>query len=161
MKRSTTTAKLLIAVGILTIGGFAVVEITPSFAQNDSGSPNRMPAAVVGTHELMEMFNQPLYKRLSAAMAKPPQNDRQWKTLAERGWQAAEIANLVAIRDHEHSTDAWTSFSSQLQRHGSELAEAAESKDFATAKEAYTSLIGTCNACHNRYGANHAPFLKP
>jgi len=133
----------------------------PVQAQADSPSAKKLPQPVVNTHDLMHLFNEPLYEHLKQAMKNQPSTDSQWKSIADRGRQAAEIANLVAIRESHHGVDSWQQHAMDLQQAGKKLASTATSKDLQATRQAYRNLIQKCNACHNQLGPGHAPKLKP
>jgi hypothetical protein len=132
-------------------------------AQTDRQSTNsrqasELPNAIVSTHELMELFNEPLYKYLKQAMEQDPSSEEQWSTVADRGLQAAEVANLVALRKDE---PAWRQMASELQQAGIDLAKAAKSQDLQSTQQAYKGLINQCNACHSKMAPQEAPQLDP
>ena len=132
--------------------------VVPSEGAPEDRSPEAMPHAVVETHDLMELFNQPLYRHLKQAMQQEPTGEQGWKTIRQRGMQAAEVANLVALRK---SDPQWQQLTGELQQAGLKLAETAESKDFAATEQAYRSLLDRCNACHQAMAPGHAPQLEP
>ena len=160
MHRTTSATRTTLTAAALTAAVVAVITALPISAQTDTTSPEQLPEPVVSTHDLMELFNKPLYMQLKKAMSETPSSDQQWNTVTERGWQAAEVANLVAIRDTDHPAETWKSLAYNLQRRGVELAKAAKAKDVEKTKQAYASLIESCNTCHNQLASGHAPKLK-
>lgn len=127
-------------------------------AQDPDAEPGELPRAVVDTHDLMSLFNEPLYNYLKKAMQEEPGDKEGWETIADRGWQTAEVANLVAMRNDDRQ---WRKFAADLQQAGTDLAEAAEAEDFDKSQEAYRAVIQRCNACHDESESDHAPELKP
>lgn len=95
----------------------------------DGQQKKQPPTPVVNTHHLMELFNRPLYSYLKKAMQEKPQSEEGWKTIHERGLQAAEVANLVALRQVPKDHEQWIQFAADLQRAGVNLAEAAKSEE--------------------------------
>lgn len=135
-----------------------VLLAAPNGTQSEPAGGEKMPHAVVDTHHLMELFNKPLYQYTKQAMQQEPSDEQGWETIQQRGMQAAEVANLVALRKDDQR---WRQLASELQQAGIHLAEVAESKDFAQTQQAYRSLIDRCNACHQSMAPDHAPQLKP
>jgi hypothetical protein len=115
------------------------------------------PKSIVSTHDLMELFNQPLLTHLKSEMDKPA-NEREAGTIVDRGWQVAEIANLVALRKNDRQ---WVQLSSQLQQAGIHLAETAKGEDAEATDQAYRNVLHHCNACHDKFGGDHAPQISP
>lgn len=124
-------------------------------------SARRMPAPVVEAHDLMNLFNKPLYTHLKSDMAQQPADEEGWKTLEQRGLQAAEVANLVALRPAKPPQQEWLQGSANLQAAGIALAEAAKSKDWEKTVQAYQGLVQRCNACHQARAPETAPKLEP
>jgi hypothetical protein len=120
-----------------------------------------MPAPVVEARVLMNLFNKPLYTHLKSEMSQQPADDEGWKTLEQRGLQAAEVANLVALRPARPPQDQWLQASANLQAAGVALAEAAKAKDWEKTRQAYEGLIQRCNACHQARAPQKAPMLEP
>jgi hypothetical protein len=129
---------------------------SPNQAQTEPKG-SEMPMPVTSTHDLMHLFNEPLYKNLKQEMAKP-QDQIVWKTIAGRGTQTAEIANLIALRKNEPN---WHELSADLQRAGLQLSRAAESENFEQTRNSYVGLIKSCNACHQKTAPEKAPQLSP
>ena len=165
-------SRLPIGAVVLLIAGSAMWSGAVSYAQENqegetadrAGSSEQLPQPVVGTHELMELFNEPLYKQLKQAMQEEPTGDEQWSAIEHHGFRAAELANLVAIRGGEHAEaepEEWREYSAGLQQAGRELAEAAKTQDFQATQRAYRNLIDRCNACHSHFEPDHAPNLEP
>jgi hypothetical protein len=109
----------------------------------------------------MRLFNKPLYTYLQKAMAQEPASAEEWPTIQERGLQAAEVANLVAMRPAKPPQDQWLAGALNLQQAGLALARAAESKDWDATTQAYAGLIQQCNNCHKARAPEKAPMLKP
>ena len=156
----------LFVVGVMCVGrgqvevsGVAAAADTPKSAEHQS---TEMPKPVVGVHELMELFNRPLYMQMKAAMAEMPNDDKGWSDIEHRGWQVAEVANLVAIhRKQDVSEASWSELTENLQQAGVHLAEAGKAKDFARAQSAYRGVLQRCNICHRQVAPDEAPVLKP
>jgi hypothetical protein len=151
--RSRTSALIVVTGGIL--GTMAIV----GGDELPQQAPQKLPAPVVDTHELMELFNEPLYKHLKADIASEPADAKAWNHLKHHGIEAAEIANLIAIRKVENMPK-WDAMSRGAQQSGIDLARAAESHDWNKTKSAYEALIKNCNDCHTASGDDHAPQLK-
>lgn len=134
-------------------------------AQTEKPQPKagaKLPQPVVDAHELMEIFSEPLYEDLKAKMAKKPENDRAWKLLGREGYRAAEIANLIAMREQaEEHVKIWAKEASDAQKGGIDLASAAKNKDWAAAQSAYKFIIQSCNSCHQQVAPDHAPKIAP
>lgn len=120
----------------------------------------KLPHAVVDTHELMEIFTESLHKDLKAKMAKEPDTPRAWKVLGRDGYRAAEIANLIAMRKPNENGEEWLALSVEAQKVGVELGEAAKKQDWPAAQKAYKAIIKNCNACHQKFEPDHAPKVE-
>ncbi len=126
-------------------------------------APEKLPTPVVDTHELMEVFYERLYEHLKADMTAEPADKKAWSHLKHHGFEAAELANLVAIRTVEDDAlrAKWAGLSRDGQQAGLDLAAAATAKDWPKTQAAYQSLVKNCNACHEASGDDHAPQLEP
>jgi hypothetical protein len=119
------------------------------------------PAPVVEVPVLMQLFNKPLYTGLKQEMAQQPANEEQWKNLSARGLQAAEIANLVALRKGEGPDDPILRGAAEFQRAGMALADAAKAQQWDATVQAYQGLVQRCNNCHQTLAPDEAPQLQP
>lgn len=138
------------------------VGVTRVASAADSQESAIMPDPVVELHDLMELFNRPLYMQMKASLAEMPNDDKGWSDIEHRGWQVAEVANLVALhRDHDVSEGTWAGLTKDLQKAGVYLAEAGKAKDFARAQSAYRGVVQRCNICHRKVAPDEAPVLKP
>jgi hypothetical protein len=108
----------------------------------------------------MQLFNKPLFDLLSQEMQNRPADYKAWNTIRERGLQAAEIANLIAIRQPpaEHA-EKWDALSRAVQLAGMELADAAAARQLQATSEAYERLKRSCNQCHETVSPQSAPRL--
>lgn len=128
------------------------------------GAEGGMPRTVVGAHDLMELFNEPLYEDLKEAMQREANDEERWEMIEHLGVKTAEIANLVAIRNGEHASEEpaeWREYSTGMHQAGQELAEAAGTQDFQAVQRAYRGVVNACNACHDHFAPDDAPNLEP
>lgn len=148
------------AAGVLLLLPISIVATLRQAAaqQDEAKQAAALPRAVVDTHDLMHLFNGPLYKGLKQEMQQEPTGDDQWKMIGDRGWQAAEIANLVALRNDDPQ---WRQSAANLQQAAVRLAETAETRNFDATTRAYRGLVERCNACHEAVASEHAPQLMP
>ena len=109
----------------------------------------------------MRLFNKPLYTSLKEKYAQQPNDQQQWKDLEALGLQAAEIANLVALRPVEPQRQGWRQGAAALQQAGVALADAAKAQQWDGVQKAYGALIQACNNCHQARAPDKAPQLKP
>ena len=124
--------------------------------------PKQLPGAIVDTHQLMDLFNKPLYQFLRAEMQKGLGQQTEWDTIADRGLQTAEVMNLVAIRPQkEGQVRQWMNHVGQVQQAGLELAQAARQQNADETRAAYQNVIRGCNDCHQTFAPDNAPQLKP
>lgn len=159
----------LFPAGVLVLGVFlfspalpsSAIQQSPSKSGTRKGEVKELPHPVIDIHHLMEYFNQPLYRNLSEEMQAKEMDEAKFESIAKRGAQAAELANLVAIRDHQFDRQQWNQFARELQQAGIELQEAAKSKSAEGTRRAYGKLIQNCNDCHNKLAAGRAPTLVP
>lgn len=150
------------AAAVLTTGGiFAAALVTGD--ELPTKAPAKLPAPVVDAHELMEVFYERLYEHLKEDMASQPADKAAWGHIKDHGIEAAELANLVAIRqvDDEALRGKWAGLARDSQQAGLDLAAAAGAQDWAKTQAAYQALVKNCNACHQATGSDHAPALEP
>jgi hypothetical protein len=149
------------AVGMAAGGLFGVAAIVGG-DELPTQAPQRLPAPVVDAHELMEVFSEPLYEHLKQDMASQPADAKAWGHIKDHGIEAAEIANLTAIRKVEPAKQRdWDRLARGAQQAGIDLAHAAAAKDWAKTQAAYKGVIKNCNECHEAHGGDHAPELEP
>jgi len=68
----------------------------------------KLPRPILSPHELMKLFNEPLYEHLQQAAGQKPADQQGWARLEELASQGAEIMNLVAIReDYAEHREKW------------------------------------------------------
>jgi hypothetical protein len=135
--------------------------VEPSAAQPVAAVQGRLPAPVVDVPGLMRLFNGPLYKSLKKNMAQEPADDQQWSDVEANGLQAAEIANLVALRRVPDAQEKVVHGAAELQRAGTALADAAKAKQWSAAQQAYRGVVQACNNCHQTLAPGDAPQLRP
>ncbi len=160
-RRWAALALAIPALALFLVAGFAAEK--EQHAKIPKKAPSNRPTAIMGIHELMELFNEPLYDLAKKEVDKgKPSGDEGWETLRNRGLQAAEVANLVAIRPMgEEHRKQWSELTRDVQQAGLDLAHAAEAKDWDKSQDAWRMLIQNCNRCHTTLGSDHAPMLKP
>ena len=145
-------------------GALVAVEVTTTRAQGQAGLPReragRLPVPVAKTGDLMRLFNKPLYMNVKKLMAQEPANEEGWAMIEGGGLQAAEVANLVAIRQPP-SEEQWQALAGGLQQGGVALATAAKARDWNATVQAYQGLLQQCNACHEANAPGKAPMLEP
>lgn len=116
-------------------------------------------------HEFMEHYNQPVYRRLKAALAdQTDQTDQQggqrWGRIANDSLLLAEVGNLLFLRGPQQDRDAWLRHAVTVREAGSKLYHAARQQNRAAARNNFTQLIDNCNQCHRQFaGGEH--LLKP
>ena len=162
MTLSLRTRRLLVAFsgGALCWAAFVLSGSYASIAQ-DSTNPdqsNAMPHPLVNTHELMELFNEPLYKSLQKTLRSTPQDD-QWDSVQEDAMRLAEVANLISIRDRSDQQPRWNTLAKGLQESAQRLAVAADGKDYESSRAIYMATIKQCNQCHQEIEPGAAPQI--
>ncbi|QDT14966.1 hypothetical protein [Alienimonas californiensis] len=175
MPRSLHRSRLRAAATVGALGAVAAVALaarTPAPAAAPAPAPARdevpktapqtLPAPVVDMHELMELFNEPLYKSLKKKVAEEPADARAWSGIKHDALAGAEIINLAAIREigDEHKA-AWPELTRTAQQAALDLAHAADAKDWQRTQAAWKSLVANCNDCHQKVAPDGAPMLKP
>ena len=153
-----------VSAGAALIGAAAAwgVVATGSADEIPKQAARALPRPVVNAHELMEVFHEPYFEFLKEAMQQEPADAKGWRTLKRRGIQAAELANLTALRDVEaEHREEWASLTRDAQQAGLDLAHAAAAKDWAQTQQAYQALVRNCNDCHQRTAPDKAPELEP
>ena len=150
------TAGMICLLGI----GSTVFGVTALGGAPEKPQSGELPNPILDTHHLMEYFNQPLYQNLRKEMQSNSFDADKFATIEKRGEQAAEIANLVSIRNHDFEEAKWEDFAGSLQQAGIGLKDAASSEDEQAVKDAYRNLVQSCNDCHTSLAAQGAPRLK-
>jgi hypothetical protein len=138
----------------------ATVEIV-QLAQPAPSAQGQPPTPVVDVPGLMRLFNGPLYKSLKKNMAQEPAGEQQWSEIEANGLQAAEIANLVALRRVPDAQAEVMRGADDLQRAGTALADAAKAHQWNAAQQAYRGVVQACNNCHQTLAPGEAPQLRP
>jgi len=121
----------------------------------------QLPTPVVDVPGLMRLFNGPLYKSLKKNMTQEPADDQQWSDLEANGLQAAEIANLVALRRVPDAQAEVVRGATAMQRAGTALADAAKAQQWNATQDAYRGIVQACNNCHQTLAPGDAPQLRP
>jgi hypothetical protein len=161
----TTTAQVVIEpvpeqpVVVQPIPGPTVEIVQP--AQPAPTAQGQPPGPVVDVPGLMRLFNGPLYKSMKKNMAQQPADDQQWSDIEANGLQAAEIANLVALRRVPDAQAEVLRGAAELQRAGTALADAATAHQWNAAQQAYRGVVQACNNCHQALAPGAAPQLRP
>lgn len=157
-------ARPLILIGVLFAGMMVYAqerERPPETARRTTAQQSRLPRPILDTHQLMELFNKQLYMLLKQEMDNiDAGGDKKFQAIRDRGLQAAEMANLVALRPREKDQGQWQQLSLDLQQAGLDLAKAAEGQRKQQVTSAYQNLIQKCNDCHKQTAPDHAPTLE-
>ncbi len=111
-------------------------------------------------HEFMEYAFQEPYKRLKNSLAKEPANGRAWKGVKSDGLILAEGGNLLMMRGPKAHRDAWTKHAAAVRERGGKLYQSSRKRDYAAARQHYTAMLVSCNACHQQF-ADGKHQLKP
>jgi hypothetical protein len=160
-----TRLNFFVPLVVAVFGAWLVVTVwTPRFSYSQADfeeSRQKLPRPIVNTHDLMALFNKPLYTLLKEEMGKQPRDQDAWKTIFERGLQAAEVANLIALRKAppEHADD-WQELARDVQLAGLALASAAKAQDSEKTASGFERLRVNCNNCHEKVAPNKAPRLE-
>lgn len=151
-----------LAVTAIVISGLAasVLSARPGRAAA-ADKPGAAPAPVKASmHDYMEALFQGPYKRLKPVIAAEPKDTAGWKAMRSEALTLAEGSNGLLLRKPEKDADEWTKYSTASRDAAAEVYKAARAKDYATAKKAYTTMIGHCNACHKKFD-EHNHQLEP
>jgi hypothetical protein len=130
-------------------------------ASEPGARPLMPPRPIVDTHDLMHLFNKPVYEFLKEAMQQEPADEQGWRTVQERGLQVAEVMNLVALRADSEKVPQWTQLAASVQQKGQQIADAGRRQNWRAATRAYQGVIEGCNNCHQRVAPEKAPVLQP
>jgi hypothetical protein len=164
MEQSNRSAILLGAIAVATsaigLGGAAFYRETSAQGVAQQAQP-LPPTPVLDVPGLMRLFNRPLYTGLKEKMAQQPVSQDDWNELMARGLQAAEIANLVALRPVEPERQGWRQGAADFQRAGVALSDAAKAQQWDATQKAYQQLVQACNNCHRVRAPEQAPQLEP
>ena len=130
-------------------------------AQAARPAQGQPPTPVVDVPGLMRLFNKPLYMSMKKKMSQQPAGAEEWSEIEASGLQAAEIANLVALRRVPQAQAEVLRGAAALQRAGTDLADAAKAQQWDRAQQAYRGVVQACNTCHQTLAPDHAPQLRP
>src|SRR5687768_8755311 len=130
-------------------------------AQLAATAQGQPPTPVVDVPGLMRLFNGPLYKSMKKNMAQAPANAEQWSNIEANGLQAAEIANLVALRPVPDAQAEVMRGAEAMQRAGTALADAAKAQQWNATQQAYRGIVQVCNNRHQTLAPGEAPQLRP
>ncbi len=164
MKVKSSPGFVRTAAAVLVVSGLLLTLSVFPLSGDDAkpAASGKLPQPVVDTHELMELFGEPYFEYLKEEMSKgAPDSNERWKTVRNRGWQGAEIANLFAMRKVEKNQAEWLEYCAQMQKAGVGMADAAKAKNGDGVKKSYQALVKSCNDCHTAFGEDHAPQLEP
>jgi hypothetical protein len=155
-------ARTLFAIGAIVISALVASLVAPRTDRATAADkPNEMPVPVKASmHDYMEALFQGPYKRLKPAMAAEPKDTAGWKVIRSEALALAEGSNGLLLRKPEKDADEWTKHSVASREAAAEVYKAARAKDFSTAKKAYTTMLGHCNACHKKFD-EHNHQLEP
>ena len=160
---------LLAAVAVLIGTG------SPAPANTRSAAPNRAPNApdwapnpggtqpeVVADnmHDLMEYVFQPTQQRLQNGLAAEPSSVSEWKAVRSDALFVAESCNLLFTRSPSENVSAWKRHTAATRQQGAALYEAACDQDLPAAATAYSSLMQSCNACHQQFAGQNLLTLR-
>jgi len=127
-----------------------------------AGGSHHLPEAVLPVKEFMGVFNKPLYMDLKKDLKEKSSGQEAWKDIENDALQAAEIANLIAIRKvPQNAKSALQAHSSELQSAGLALSKAAKAKDYDQARKEWSALVRACNGCHKELAPSKGPQLEP
>lgn len=150
---------VLVAALSMGTGGSATAQQNQKPAQ---GSGYHLPAPVLEVKQFMDVFNKPLYTDLKNDLKDRPDGDEAWKDIENDALQAAEIANLIAIRKvPQNAVVALHKHAAELQNAGLALAKTAKSRDYDQTRKDWANVVHACNGCHEELAADKGPVLQP
>ncbi|MEQ9408886.1 MAG: hypothetical protein RIK87_14210 [Fuerstiella sp.] len=117
----------------------------------DAGAADGQKVIEDSMHEFMEYVFQPTYRRLKVSMAEEPTDNAGWKAIKSDALILAESCNLLFLRQPEEDAADWTRHAAASRDTGAALYQAARGKKFKAAREAWTSMLTSCNACHRQF----------
>lgn len=146
------------------VAGFTGWQLSSTTVTSAEPTVQKLAQQAVETdvHEFMEHYNQPIYRRLKAALAADPDNQdkQQWGRIADDSLLLAEVGNLLFLRGPQQNRDAWLQHAVTVREAGSKLYHAAKQQNGAAAQNNYNQLIDNCNQCHKQFaGGEH--ILEP
>jgi hypothetical protein len=154
-------SRLFVPAGALVAGAAGWFWLTSAPTQAAPSAADGAAEAVESDmHEFMEYVFQPTYQRLKKTMAEAPSDNAGWKGMKADSLILAEGGNLLLLRKSKENTDDWTQHSIAVRDVGGKLYRAAQSKDYAAARQHYETMITNCNACHQQF-AHGEHILKP
>jgi hypothetical protein len=121
--------------------------------------PEKFPGQVVSTHQLMELFNKPVYKALSESLQSEPQGEKSWDKVEQNSIRAAEVANLIALREAAGKFPEWNDHAMAVQESALQVAQSAKARSYSAARTAFVGMVRNCNSCHQATKPDHAPRL--
>jgi len=162
VKRRPFVSAAIVGGLLVLAAGIVSLQRDQAVAQGTGGVSAHLPAPVLEVKQFMQVFNKPLYMDLKKDLKEKPDSDDDWKDIENDALQAAEIANLIAIRKVPQSAmSALNNHASQLQNASLGLAKASKAKDYTQAKQEWGHLVQACNACHKELAPGKGPQLEP
>lgn len=158
----------LMVIGLPVAAAFTLLSVHLSEAQTGAGSSDAgqtqqpgLPHPVMGTYQLMDLVNEPLYQKLQQAIQSNP-TEHRWTEIQQDALRFAEVANLISIRKAgaEHPQE-WQQYCRDLQQAAVSLSHAASERDEAAMSEDYHTLIRSCNDCHQNLASGYSPTIQP
>lgn len=161
MRTTTWIATMaIIGSGIAFVAAESSRETAAGTSAAAPNPPTRLQPVDESTHEFMEYFFQPTYKRLKAAMAKAPAGGAGWKAIKADSLVLAEGGNLLLTRTPTKGGANWNKRAIEVRTRGGQLYRAAKKRDYQSARMHYQAMLTSCNACHQQF-AKGKHQLKP
>jgi hypothetical protein len=120
--------------------------VNPGLAQVKQGKTR--PAS---TSQLMKGLTKPQCTLVKDQLKEGPSSDDAWEELAMHAALINEVSFL--LMDDGRCPDAtWAEAASKTMRQGSaDLIKAAEAKNLENARAAFSSMMKSCKACHEKH----------
>ena len=154
------TVLALTAIVIFALAASVVVPRSDRATAADKPAADAPVAVKASMHDFMEALFQGPYKRLKPALAAEPKDAAGWKVVRSEALTLAEGSNALLLRKPEQDAAEWVKYTVASRDAAAEVYKAARAKDFASAKKAYTTMLGHCNACHKKFD-EHNHQLEP
>lgn len=159
-----TLATVLVAATLILSAAFAVGR---SAEQSPDDEPTDMQPVEESIDVHMTYLFKPSYQRLKPLMRSTPTDAASWKKIRAEALLLAESGSNLALYHSSNGfrPDAkknWFRNSADVKKHAAALYNAAKKQDFADAKNSYTSMTNSCNACHkSEVFLGSPPLLTP
>lgn len=123
----------------------------------EDAKPKKEPVPIeTNLHEFMEYVFEPTIHELRESMTPENAKSPAWGKIKSGSLILGEGGNLLLMRVPEESPEDFKTHAITMREYAGELYRHAHKKDFDAARKSYTTMIKSCNQCHQQFaGGEH------